>query len=271
MSDLTLRQIYYNPEHPAAYGGVSALARASGLSEAVVKDWLKGQSSYTLHKPARKRYSTRHYITSGINHQGQADLVDMQAYARDNDGFKHIMTVMDMFSRRGWAEAVKSKTTPDMMGAFTKIFDTGDKPIKLQTDQGLEFESRAMQRFFHDNDIEQFSVKSQFQAAMVERFNRTLKTKMWRFLRTTTRGGGWKCCRNLLRDTTNHTTDPSIPCQTKSTKTRKSNCGCSRNRRKAGTCPRWKSATPCVSARPKMSLKRVIYPAGLRKCLPCQR
>jgi len=180
MSDLTLRQIYYNPEHPAAYGGVSALVRASGLSEAVVKDWLKGQSSYSLHKPARKRYSTRHYITSGINHQWQADLVDMQAYARDNDGFKHILTVIDMFSRRAWAEAVKSKTTRDMVGAFTTIFDS-EKPIKLQTDQGLEFESRDMQRFFHENDVEQFSVKSQFKAAMVERFNRTLKTKMWRF------------------------------------------------------------------------------------------
>src|SRR3981189_3758693 len=181
MSDLTLRQIYYNPEHPAAYGGVSALVRASGLSEAVVKDWLKGQSSYSLHKPARKRYSTRHYLTSGINHQWQADLVDMQAYARDNDGFKHILAVIDMFSRRGWAEAVNSKTTPDMIGAFAKIFDSGDKPIKLQTDQGLEFESRSMQRFFHDNDIEQFSVKSKFKAAMVERFIRTRKTKMWRF------------------------------------------------------------------------------------------
>src|SRR3981189_480403 len=271
MSDLTLRQIYYNPEHPAAYGGVSALARASGLSEAVVKDWLKGQSSYTLHKPARKRYSTRHYITSGINHQGQADLVDMQAYARDNDGFKHILTVIDMFSRRGWAEAVKSKTTPDMMGAFTKIFDTGDKPIKLQTDQGLEFESRAMQRFFHDNDIEQFSVKSQFKAAMVERFNRTLKTKMWRFF-THNNTRRWLQVLPKLIEGYNKSYHRSIDtCQTKSTKTRKWNCGCSRNRRKAGTRPRWKSATPCVSARPKMSLKRVIYPAGLRKCLPCQR
>src|SRR3977135_2452642 len=177
----TLRQIYYNPEHPAAFGGVSALVHASGLSPAVVKDWLKGQSSYSLHKPARKRDSTRHYITSGINHQWQADLVDMQAYARDNDGAKDILTVMYMFSRRGWAEPMQSKTTQDMIGAFTKIFEDGEKPIKLQTDQGLEFESRPMQRFFHDNDIEQFSVKSQFKAAMVERFNRTLKTKMWRF------------------------------------------------------------------------------------------
>jgi hypothetical protein len=178
----TLRQIYYNPEHPAAFGGVSALVRASGLSPEVVKDWLKGQSSYSLHKPARKRYSTRQYTTSGINHQWQADLVDMQAYARDNDGFKHILTVIDMFSRRGWAEPVKSKTNQDMISAFNKIFDSGDKPMKLQTDQGLEFESREMQRFFNQHEIEQFSVKSQFKAAMVERFNRTIKTKMWRFL-----------------------------------------------------------------------------------------
>ena len=182
MGDETLREIYYNPKHPAAYGGVAALVRASGLNANIVKDWLRGQSSYTLHKPARKRYSTRHYITSGINHQWQSDLVDMQAYAHDNDGFKHILTVIDMFSRMGWAQPVKSKTQQHMVEAFNKVFDeAGDKPIKLQTDQGLEFESRGMQEFFHDNNIVQFSVKSQFKAAMVERFNRTIKTKMWRF------------------------------------------------------------------------------------------
>src|SRR5271156_908762 len=38
-----------------------------------------------------------------------------------------------------------------------------------------------IKRFFTENGIEQFSVKSQFVAAMVERFNKTLKTKMWRF------------------------------------------------------------------------------------------
>src|SRR3981189_695444 len=122
MSDLTLRQIYYNPEHPAAYGGVSGLWGASGLSEAVVKDWLKGQSSYSLHKPARKRYSTRHYITSGINHQWQGGLVGMVGSNTFLLWFKCL---------GGGGEAVKSKTTPDMIGAFTKIFDSGDKPIKL--------------------------------------------------------------------------------------------------------------------------------------------
>src|SRR3977135_2192239 len=95
----TLRQIYYNPEHPAAFGGVSALVHASGLSPAVVKDWLKGQSSSSLHKPARKRYSTRHYTTSGINHQWQADLVDMQAYARGKEEGEAILSESGMLRR----------------------------------------------------------------------------------------------------------------------------------------------------------------------------
>src|SRR3977135_763534 len=181
MDNLTLRQIYYNPEHPAAFGVVSALVRASVLSHAIVQEWLKNQLSYNIHKPARKRYSTRHYVTSGINHQWQADLVDKQAFAQSNDGFKYILTVIDMFSRRAWAEAVKSKNTGNMIAAFLNIFESGEKPIKLQSDQGFEFESPAMKKFFAEHGIEQFSVKSQFKAAMVERFNRTLKTKMWRF------------------------------------------------------------------------------------------
>src|SRR3981189_3518133 len=143
------------PRAPSCFWGcIRACARKwskPGSSERLVK-----RSIVILSPQASEEalFDASHYITSGINHQWQADLVDMQAYARDNDGFKHILTVIDMFSRRGWAEAVKSKTTPDMMGAFTKIFDTGDKPIKLYTDQGLELEGRAMQRFFHDNAIE---------------------------------------------------------------------------------------------------------------------
>ena len=81
-----LKQIYYDPNHPAAYGGATRLARAARLPLKKVQEWLKSQSSYTLHKPARKRYKTRRYITSGINHQWQADLVDMQVESAHNDG-----------------------------------------------------------------------------------------------------------------------------------------------------------------------------------------
>jgi hypothetical protein len=67
-----------------------------------------------------------------------------------------------------------------MIEALNNVF-LDDKPMKIQTDSGKEFESPAMQRFFAENNVEQFSVKSQFKAAMVERFNRTLKSKMWKY------------------------------------------------------------------------------------------
>src|SRR5436190_18552089 len=98
-----LKTIYYDPEHPAAYGGVAKLSRAAGVSAKVTSEWLKGQQAYTLHKPALKtRYKTRKYYTSGIDHQWQADLVDMQQEGVQNEGFKYILTVIDLFSRYAW-------------------------------------------------------------------------------------------------------------------------------------------------------------------------
>src|SRR5277367_962368 len=175
-----LKEIYYDPSHPASYGCVAKLSAASGLSQKAVKAWLRGQVTYTLHKTARVRFGSRKYHVSGMDHQWQMDLVDMQAYATDNDGFKYILTVIDMFSRYAWAVAIKSKSPKDVKPAFKSIFVLGRKPLKAQSDQGLEFESATMS-FFREHQIEQFSVKSQYKAAMVERFNHTLKTNMWRY------------------------------------------------------------------------------------------
>ena len=106
-----LKAIYHDPEHPAAYGGVAKLSRAAGVNAKVTSEWLKEQQAYTLHKPARKtRYKTRKYYTSGIDHQWQADLVDMQQENVQNECFKYILTVIDLFSRYAWAEALRTKS-----------------------------------------------------------------------------------------------------------------------------------------------------------------
>src|SRR5271167_2382516 len=147
-----------------------------------VTKWLQSQSSYTLHKPARRAgYKTRPYRTSGIDHQWQMDLVDMIQESKHNEGYKHILTVIDIFSRYAWAEPLKTKSPRHVMPALRSIFAQGRKPTKVQSDQGLEFESKVMKTFFTSLGIEQFSVKSQFKAAIVERFNRTLKNKMFSY------------------------------------------------------------------------------------------
>ena len=109
-----LDKIYYNVGEPGSYGGVKRLldtAKAKGLkvTEKTIKKYLTGQASYSLHKPARKHFTRNPTVVGGIDQQWQADLADMQAIAKDNNGVHYILTVIDIFSKFAWAIPVKNK------------------------------------------------------------------------------------------------------------------------------------------------------------------
>jgi Integrase core domain/Chromo (CHRromatin Organisation MOdifier) domain len=180
-----MQNLYYDAEHPSGYGGVARLARAAGTSRLATVEWLRAQRPYTLHKPVRKRYNTRLYKTASIDQQWQGDLVEMIPYAGVNDGNKYILTLIDLFSRHAWAEPLKNKTGEEVAAAFRRVFAQGRQPQRLQTDDGREFDNRIVQHLLNIENIRFFTVKSQFKAAVVERFNRTLKTKMWRYFTQT--------------------------------------------------------------------------------------
>src|SRR5271154_4096406 len=126
-------EIYYNARHVAGYGGVNRLQRAARGGRRVIQDWLSEQRAYTLHKPARKRYNIRPYRTGGIDQQWQADPVEMIPYANMNRGYRYILTIIDLFSRFGWAVPLKDKTGKEVMAAFQLVFSRGRKPERLQT------------------------------------------------------------------------------------------------------------------------------------------
>ena len=178
-----LAKLYYTPGGPVAYSSAAALARAARLPLPNVQQWLQSQRTYTLHRSARKHYRTRRYRTTGLDRQWQSDLVEMQPWASKNDNYRYILTVVDLLSRYAFARPLLRKTPEQVIEAFQSIFqEEGRKPRFLQTDQGKEFENRPVRKFLDQHGIEQFSVKSPFKAALVERFNRTLKEKMWRYL-----------------------------------------------------------------------------------------
>lgn len=179
--DNRLRSIYYNPNNAAGFSSIDKLVKASGISKKKVKEWLKKQATYTLHRSARKRYPTRKYIVHKIDSQWQADLAEVQLIANKNNGNRYILTVIDLFSRYAWARPLKSKRGQDVAEAFQSIFNEGRVPERIQTDQGKEFENRHVKLLFETYNIELFSVKSAYKAAVVERFNRTLKSKLWRY------------------------------------------------------------------------------------------
>lgn len=174
-----MESVYYDPKNAASLGGKRRLQKAI---KGDPSEWLASQRAYTLHKPARKRFATRRTRTTHFASQYQADLNDMIAYSSVNKGFRYILTVIDVFSRRACALPLKSKTGEEMVQAFDKIFHTSlPPPHLLQTDEGKEFENKTFQSFLKQNKVRHFSVKSPYKASLVERYNRTLKTRMFRY------------------------------------------------------------------------------------------
>jgi len=133
-----------------------------------------------LHKPAKKNFETRKVYVHYIDQQWQVDLVEMREFSRVNKGFNYLLTVIDCFSKYSWAIPIKTKTGEEVSKALEKIFKER-KPNKIQTDLGKEFYNSFVQKLFKKRNIIHFSTNSNVKASIVERFNRTLKEKMWKY------------------------------------------------------------------------------------------
>jgi len=177
MSDEILKKLYYDPK--TGFCGINELVRKSGKSKEEVIKFLNSQDVFTLHKPLRKKFPRRKVYVHDIDQQWQADLVEMIPYHKENDGYRYLLTVIDIFSKYAWGIPIKFKNADEVVKAFNKIFKER-KPNKIQTDNGTEFYNQKVQNIFKDYNIDHFSTISDLKASIVERFNRTLKEKMWR-------------------------------------------------------------------------------------------
>ena len=171
---------YYDPRHPGSYGGIERLHKATGVPTKIVRRILQKNLAYSLHKPVRRTFTTLPTVAHSIDHQWVADLVDMQKLSRWNRGTKYLLTVIDVLSKYAWVEPIKNKTGAELVRAFRQILRSKRKPVQLQTDKGTEFTNRVFQAFLQDKDIRHFTTEGDTKAATVERFNRTLKERMYR-------------------------------------------------------------------------------------------
>jgi transposase InsO family protein len=141
------------------------------IDYAVVKPiiWLKhklglGLEAEELLKPIRHNFKRRRVFVYNIDDIWSADLKDMQSVSKQNNGFKYILTVIDLFSKHAYTIPLKSKSNDVVINAFEKLW----------TDQGSEFINHNFKKFLKDNNIELYHVYNEGKANVIERFNRTL-------------------------------------------------------------------------------------------------
>ena len=180
-------EAYFDVREPGSYGSIESLYRTmkrkgKPATYKQVAGWLAEQDAYTLHKPVRRRFPRRKTYSRGIDYLWQADLVDVAHLSEQNDDHRYLLTVIDVFSKYAWAIPLKRIDAKSVADAFDEIFDGGRKPLKLQTDKGKEFVNSSLQKKLKDEGVQFYvSQNEDIKASVVERFNRTLKTKMWKY------------------------------------------------------------------------------------------
>jgi len=172
---------YSTPRLPGSFGGVSSLRRYGGQTLRATKEFLAKQNAYTLHKPRRIRFPRRKTYAKGIGDLYQIDLVDLSSLAPFNDGMRYLLTCIDVFTKRAWAVPLRTKSGREVINAYEKIL--GEQKCRLtQNDKGTEFLNSTFQSLLQRHGIKFYTSKNEdLKAAVVERFNKTLKTKMFRY------------------------------------------------------------------------------------------
>ena len=107
----------------------------------------------------------------------------MQLISKFNKGFRFLLCVIDIFSKYAWVVPLKDKKGVSIVDAFQKILDDSNrKPNKIWVDKGSEFYNNSFKKWLKDNNIEMYSAHNEGKSVVAERFIKTLKTKIYKYM-----------------------------------------------------------------------------------------
>ena len=106
------------------------------------------------------------------------------------------MYVIDIFSKYAWVVPLKDKKGITITNAFQKILkgsnkrhsqSKGRKPNKIWVDKGSELYNSSFKKWLKDNDIEMYLINNKGKSVVTERFIRTLKTEIYKYMTLTSK------------------------------------------------------------------------------------
>ena len=186
-----------------------------------IAQWLKRNYSHSIHTRADLIFKRNQIIATDLDEQWQGDLFFIDEFKSTNKGFKCGLVMIDVVSRFAWGELMTTKKGPATTEALKKILERSEprKPKRIQTDQGTEFLNQTFQNFLKQRDIDFFFTYSDHKAAIAERFIKTLKTLIFKYLDENQTNVYWDKFQDIIQsynDTFHSTiqTEPSSVTQT---------------------------------------------------------
>ena len=148
-----------------------------------------------------RNFSKRSAISNGIDEIWAVDMVDMQKFSEWNKGVKYLVMVIDLFSKYGWIKPLRDKRSETVSKAFDEMFETSKrKPKILWSDKGSEFISKHFKEFLKKKDIKLYHTENEEKSNVVERWNKTIKNKMWKMFSANNNTVYWDKIDKLVDD-----------------------------------------------------------------------
>ena len=107
----------------------------------------------------------------------------MQLISKFNKGFRFLLCVINIYSKYACAVPLKDKKGVSIVNAFQKMLkQSARKPYKIWVDKGSEFCNSHFKKWSKDNNIEMYSAHNDGKSFIAERFIRTVKTKIYKYM-----------------------------------------------------------------------------------------
>lgn len=145
-----------------------------------IEEFVEKQESYQRKFQRNRPKVFKPIVTYSANDQWHIDLFDFSRYSHWNSGYKYLLCCIDVFSRKAFVSAIKRKS--DTTEAMSKIL-AKDKPILIQSDNGIEFLNNEFQRLLKSLNVIHITVYvgDKRRQGIVERFNRTITLLISRY------------------------------------------------------------------------------------------
>ena len=181
-----LRRLYYDPKY--GLGSANALyqqVRTKGFTLRYVEDWMKKQETYQIFRNNFIKPDDYAPIT-GPDDTYQADLMFLTQYKTKNDGYHVILNFIEVTSRKAFSYKLKNKEGNSVIEAFKTFMKEANDVKNLTMDQGSEFINKRFKDLAKEHNIQLYYSDSgdKHKMGKVERFNRTLREKIMRYLKT---------------------------------------------------------------------------------------
>ena len=114
-----------------------------------------------LYKSVTRKFQRRRFNVNSFDEIWAAELIDMQALSKDNNGIKYLLTVIDIFSKFVWIVPLKRQTGQDVANAFSSILKER-RPSKTWVDRRWEFYNKDVQKL-----VELYSTENEEKSCVI--------------------------------------------------------------------------------------------------------